>query len=654
MILEYPSSIIFDFDFQNILKKDEKIIVLKSKDLLKAEIYAYNLIKFLKYPTITIYYDFEDRELFLIKFFKILKDYGEEKGEFFYESIDQYRNVGEDLVIFLPYLPESLFPYLKNLSEFFLNLKFFVLSRGSCDFIYSLDLDEINSKKIDSFIESVYENFERIFNDNRDIKNILSLTLSLPLFNASIISHLTGLEESIVNGNINFINKNFFPLYKIRRTLKDNFYYLTFSKFIKEKFEKLISLDKEIYKRIGEIFENEKLIEEAILLFRKYENFEEMENLIKKNIEKVLFDYHLSYYTRYIVKEIEDEKLKTYPFLLALKGEFYLRKYDFEKSEKLIKNSIENSEEKEREYLKIFELLYNWETGKDDKIISEWESLNKGEISKAVRAYFLYRVGGSFLFMEETKRAEECLLEALSLAMDLGYSDFVGDIANTLGYVVKAYGYDLERAIVLFKKRAYTDIPNFKNIIGLFNLGYVYAFLGKFDEAGLCLKDIENLGKLFPENYDGTAYFYLKGIIHFFKREFDEAISSFEEILKISKRPLTIFNISLYMAKCYFFKGDADKGFYYLDKSLEYYKPSSKIEQNSVNLVNAIGFYKSGKKEKMFDSLEEIKQKEKFLSNEEKLIFYYLLEILGDKKYEGRFDKLREKLKAVNFLEGFK
>ncbi|MEO0289896.1 MAG: hypothetical protein ABIN15_01500 [candidate division WOR-3 bacterium] len=124
--------------------------------------------------------------------------------------------------------------------------------------------------------------------------------------------------------------------------------------------------------------------------------------------------------------------------------------------------------------------------------------------------------------------------------------------------------------------------------------------------------------------------------------------------MKISKRPLTIFNISLYMAKCYFFKGDVDKGFYYLDKSLEYYKSSSKIEQNSVNLVKAIGFYKSKNQEKMFDSLEEIKQKEKFLSNEEKLIFYYLLEISGDKKYEGKFEELRKKLKAVNFLENFK
>lgn len=46
------------------------------------------------------------------------------------------------------------------------------------------------------------------------------------------------------------------------------------------------------------------------------------------------------------------------------------------------------------------------------------------------------------------------------------------------------------------------------------------------------------------------------------------------------------------MAKCYFFKGDVGKGFYYLDKSLEYYKPSSKIEQNSVNLVKAIVFIK--------------------------------------------------------------
>ncbi|MEO0306383.1 MAG: hypothetical protein ABIM78_08070 [candidate division WOR-3 bacterium] len=68
--------------------------------------------------------------------------------------------------------------------------------------------------------------------------------------------------------------------------------------------------------------------------------------------------------------------------------------------------------------------------------------------------------------------------------------------------------------------------------------------------------------------------------------------------MKISKRPLTIFNISLYMAKCYFFKGDVDKGFYYLDKSLEYYKPSSKIEQNSVNLVKAIVFIKVKTKKK--------------------------------------------------------
>lgn len=245
------------------------------------------------------------------------------------------------------------------------------------------------------------------------------------------------------------------------------------------------------------------------------------------------------------------------------------------------------------------------------------------------------------------------LLEGLSLSMDLGYFDLIGDISNALGYIVRSYGNEIERAIGLFKKRAYTSIPSFKNIIGLFNLGYVYAFLEKFDEANSCLKDIENIGKLFPENYAGTTYFYLKGIIHFFKKEFCEAISSFEEILKITKRPLTIFNVSLYIAKCYFFKNDISKGFYYLEKGVENYKPESKVERNSFKLVKAIGLYKLGNYEKMRKVLNEIKEKENFLSNEEKLIFYYLLEILDEKEYKGKYQNLKVNLKVSQFIEGF-
>ncbi len=72
---------IFKNNFQNIFKEDEKIFILKSNDLLKGEIYAYNIIKSLKYPLIPIYYDFEEKELFLIKLVEVLKEYAKEKGK---------------------------------------------------------------------------------------------------------------------------------------------------------------------------------------------------------------------------------------------------------------------------------------------------------------------------------------------------------------------------------------------------------------------------------------------------------------------------------------------------------------------------------------------------------------------------------------------
>lgn len=81
----------------------------------------------------------------------------------------------------------------------------------------------------------------------------------------------------------------FFPFYLVRKSLKDDLYYLTFSKFIKEKFGKSIPLEKDMYKRAGNLFEDMKLIEEAIFLFRKSENFDGLENLIKKNVEKIIF-----------------------------------------------------------------------------------------------------------------------------------------------------------------------------------------------------------------------------------------------------------------------------------------------------------------------------------------------------------------------------
>ena len=77
------------------------------------------------------------------------------------------------------------------------------------------------------------------------------------------------------------------------------------------------------------------------------------------------------------------------------------------------------------------------------------------------------------------------------------------------------------------------------------------------------------------------------------------------------------------------------------------------MEKNSFNLVKAIGFYKLGDYEKMREILKEIKEKEKFLSNEEKLIFYYLLEILDEKEYKGKYENLKVKLKASDFVEGF-
>ncbi|MEN3044717.1 MAG: hypothetical protein ABDH37_05850 [Candidatus Hydrothermales bacterium] len=653
MIIEYPSSIHFSEKLNFFCKENERVYVIKSKDLLKAELFAFNLIKSFGKPYFSINFEFDDKSLLFIKIFKIISEHLKEEGISHY-SFDELKNFFKDHIIFLPYIPQNLISFLKNLSEFFIHLKFIALSDKDIDKdLFEIDVDELQLGYVDTLLDNVYEKFEKTLNVKDEIKDILIISLNFPLFNPKILSDLTGLSESFLIEKLSFINKNFFPFFKVKKHFKDKNFYLTISKFLREKFYSLCKGDASICKKFGEFYEREGLTEYAMKVYLDYNDLESFNDLLKKNLLRFFSDDEFSGYVRYFIKDIEDRKAENLEAILILKGDYYIRNYDLKKAEELIKKASEVLEEKLIPFLKIIELNLFWERGEDEKVIKYYEEINKEKLPEPLRAYLLYRAGSSFVMLEKMEKAEQCLFESLSLAMDLGNLELALDVSNNLGYLIRSFHSNLEIAIELFKKRAYTPTPNLRNVLALFNLGYVYAFLGKFEEANKYLDELENLLKLLGAS-DKTSYFYLKGIIHLFKGEFKEATYSMEEILNFTKRPITIFNISIYLSKLCFLMGEVEKGFNYIKKAIDSYKPTSTLEKNSVNIAKAMGLYISKRKEELIQLLKELKNKERFLTNEEKIIFYYLQKkTFNEENFKELFENFLNKTKAVNFIENF-
>ncbi|MEN3046605.1 MAG: hypothetical protein ABDH49_06460 [Candidatus Hydrothermales bacterium] len=653
MIVLYPSSLYFSDKLEFFYEEGKRVYVIKSEDLLKAEIFAINLIRSFEKPYYSIYFELDSKNLLLTRVLKIVNEHLKETGIPYY-SFKELKNFFRNYIIFLPYIPQSLINFLKNLSEFFPYLKFVALSNRDVDEdFYKIDVDELRIRSIDSLLKNVYLKFEEFINFKDEIRQILTISLNFPFVNLKVLSEITGLYEDLLIESLIFINKNLFPLYKVKKNLGDKNFYLTLSKFLREKFCSLFKFDKAIYKKIGEFYEREKLTENAIEIYLEHNDFKNLNDLLEKNLLRAISDNEFSEYVRYFIKSLDDKDIGDFPALLTLKGDYYIRNYDLKRAEDLIKKSSEISGENIRPYIKITELNLFWEKGEDEKIINSYEKLSKEDLPKPLKAYLLYRAGGSFLLLEKIEEAEECLFHSLSLAMDTGNIELALDVSHILGYLIRSFHCELESAINLFKKRAYTPTISTRNVIALFNLGYVYAFLGMFKEANECLDELESLIKLLGTP-DQTSYFYLKGIIHLFKREFKEAICSFEEVLNLAKRPVTIFNISIYIAKLYFLVGEVEKGFSYIKKATESYSPESTLEKSSVYIAKAMGFYKSKRKDELIQLLNELKDKEKFLTNEEKIIFYYLWDkIFGGENKERLFENFLNKIGAVNFIEGF-
>lgn len=126
----------------------------------------------------------------------------------------------------------------------------------------------------------------------------------------------------------------------------------------------------------------------------------------------------------------------------------------------------------------------------------------------------------------------------------------------------------LEKLIAFFKH----------NPIFYYNLGNIYMAKEKYLKAADAFEEAVSLAPLFERAY------YNLGCVYFQLRDLGRAIKNFEEAVRISKRPDSLYNLSI----CLIEKKELRDAYYYLNKIPDWYSPKcppSSIKQQIKELV---------------------------------------------------------------------
>ncbi len=320
----------------------------------------------------------------------------------------------------------------------------------------------------------------------------------------------------------------------------------------------------------------DKSLEYILYLFLLKSNYKELAHIFQSDIILSGFGLYSLYWYKFMTGELDE--LSEILYRMLLDSNYFLRVFAIK--ELYRQNKINDPLELITKKIKFFELSYEF------PIEEQRASLYMDYLN---RKYHTSMLQGKKL-LKEYPKIGDVYIDFIDVCQKSGNSYYIKDIIthdSFLKLIENDYRLIYIQSRELYKMGRMDEarelleklLEVFKyNPVFYYNLGNIYVEKGKYLKAVDAFEEAISLAPLFERAY------YNLGCVYFQLREVESAIKNFGEAIRISKRPDSLYNLSI----CLIENKDLRDAYFYLNKIPDWYSPKcppSFIKQQIKELV---------------------------------------------------------------------
>ncbi len=346
--------------------------------------------------------------------------------------------------------------------------------------------------------------------------------------------------------------------------LKKDFFYSAKESFNKSSYEEALYLFLESYKEE----KCDKSLDYLLYIYLMKSNYKDIAHIVQTNSDLSGFALYTLYWYKFMTGELDE--LTDILYKMLSENNYFLRVFAIKELHRYGK--IVDAQQMIKQKIKFFGLTYE---------------LPLEEQRASVFMDFLYErhhlslLQGKSL-LKEYPAVGDVYIDFIEICQNSGNADYIKDIISHESFLKLAHS-DLRLMYILSRElykagkinesREYLErlIVHFKhNPVFYYNLGNIYSAEGKHLKAVDAFEEAISLAPLFERAY------YNLGCVFFQLRDLSRAVKNFEEAIKISKKPDSLYNLSI----CLIEKKELQDAYYYLNKIPNWYNP--KCSPNSI------------------------------------------------------------------------
>ncbi len=353
---------------------------------------------------------------------------------------------------------------------------------------------------------------------------------------------------------------------------KKELFYSAKESFNKMNFDESLELFLKSYKEE----KCDKSLEYLIYLFLLKSNYKELSHIFQSSVKPAGFALYSLYWYKFMTGDLDE--LSDILYKMLAENNYFLRVFAIKELHRLKK--IEDPRQVIKQKIKFFGLSYE---------LPIEEQRASFYMDFMYQRYHLSIIQGKTM-LKEYPSIGDVYIDFIEICEKSGNASFIKDIINHESFVKLAatdhrllyvQSRELYKMGRLDESKDLLDklIGYFRhNPIFHYNQANIYSAKGKLLKAADSYEEAISLAPLFER-----AYFNL-GCIYFQLRELGRAMKSFEEAVRISKKPDALYNLSI----CLIEKKELQDAYYYLNKIPNWYTPKcppSSIKEQIKELV---------------------------------------------------------------------